>query len=279
MAKFIISGLGDEVSPILSEQMDVFEKLGIQYIETRIVNGLNVSKLTIEQARSAKAELDNRNFKVSAVSSPIGKTYITEIFDAEIELFKHVVEVARIFETKYIRIFSFFIPDGEEAEKYRQEVIDRLRILADIAEQNNIILLLENDKGVYGDSPERLLDIFKTINSSNILLTLDAPNFIKAGYEAYPNAFDTLYDYIGYVHAKDSMDNKIIVPFGTGDTQALEYLKRLNEKDFEYFLALEPHVHEIQGLEASYEQYNLEVNRSSAFQIAYRFFSDVLEKV
>lgn len=279
MARFIISGLGDEVSPILSEQMDVFEKLGIKYIETRVINGLNVSKLSIEQAKAAKAELESRGFKVSAVSSPIGKTYITEPFDEVLELFKHVVDIAKIFETNYIRIFSFFIPEGEEPEKYRHEVINRLKVMSDIAEQNNITLLHENEKGVYGDSPERLLDLFKAVDSSHLLLTLDAPNFIKAGYEPYPKAFEMLYDYIGYVHLKDSMKDKTIVPFGTGDTHGLEYLRRLNEKDFQCFLALEPHVHEIQGLEESYEKNNIEKSRSSTFELAYRFFMDVYEKI
>jgi sugar phosphate isomerase/epimerase len=279
MARFIISGLGDEVSPILSEQMDVFEKLGIKYIETRVINGLNISKLTTEQAEEAKTELDSRGFKVSAVSSPIGKTYITEPFEEVLELFKHVVHIAKIFETNYIRIFSFFIPESEEPEKYRQEVINRLKIMVSIAEQNNIILLHENDKGIYGDSPKRLLDIFKTVNSNNLLLTLDAPNFIKSGYEAYPKAFEMLYDYIGYVHLKDSMNDKTIVPFGTGDTHGLEYLRRLNEKDFQCFLALEPHVHEIQGLEESYKKNSMEKSRSSTFELAYRSFLDVYEKI
>lgn len=279
MAGFIFSGLGDEISPVLSEQMDTFEKLGIKYIETRVVNGVNVSKLTIDQAKAAKGELDSRGFKVSAVSSPIGKTFITEAFDEELKLFKHVVEVAKIFESNYIRIFSFFIPEGEAPEKYREEVISRLKVMVEIAEENNITLLHENEKGVYGDSPERLLDMFKSINSNNLKLTLDAPNFIKAGYEVYPKAFDMLYDYIGYVHLKDSLNDKTIVPFGTGETHALEYLRRLNDKDFQCFLALEPHVHEIKGLEESYEKHDMEKSRSNSFKLAYKFFIDVYEKI
>lgn len=279
MAEFVISGLGDEVSKILSEQLDTFKQLGIDYIETRVIDGLNVSELTIEQAEAAKAEIDKKGMKVSAVSSPIGKSSITEPFEEKLELFRHVLEVAKIFGTNFIRVFSFYIPGNADAGIFRPEVMSRLKTMVKLAEQKDITLLVENDIGVYGDSPGRLLDLFQTIGSSNMRLTFDGPNFIKAGYEAYPEAFDMLYDYIGYVHIKDSLSNKTIVPFGKGDTCALEYLKRLNKKDYKYFLALEPHVHEIEGLESCYEKHGLEKSRSSAFQLAYKFFEDILARV
>lgn len=279
MAEFIISGLGDEVSKVLSEQMDTFEKLGIKYIETRGINGLNVSELTTDQAKEAKAEMDKRGFRVSALSSPIGKSKITEPFEEKLELFKHVVEVAKIFEAKYIRIFSFFIPEGEKPEDYRKEVMKRIRTLLDIAIENDLTLLVENERGVYGDSPERLLDIFKTMGSPSILMILDGPNFIKAGYEPYPKAFNMLYDYIGYVHIKDSLKDKTIVPFGKGDTHALEYLKRLKNKNGSCFLTMEPHVHEIKGFEEYYEKRGMEKNRAAAFQLAYESFVEILKQL
>jgi hypothetical protein len=42
---------------------------------------------------------------------------------------------------------------------------------------------------------------------------------------------------------------------------------------------MEPHVHEIQGLEPYFEKYGLAPGRPSAFKLAYRFFEDVYRSI
>lgn len=93
---------------------------------------------------------------------------ITDDFEPHLDLFKHTVEIAKILNVNYIRIFSFFIPEGEDPLKYRDEVIKRMKQFVEIAEEAGIILLHENEKDIYGDTPERCLDLFKTINSENL---------------------------------------------------------------------------------------------------------------
>lgn len=64
-------------------------------------------------------------------------------------------------ETPYIRMFSFFIPAGETPETYRDEVFERLQKFVDYAKQENVILLHENEKEIYGDNAKRCLEIMK----------------------------------------------------------------------------------------------------------------------
>src|SRR5690606_20606824 len=118
MAKFILSAFADEIDPDLKVQMDVLEEHGIEYIEMRGVNGKNVVEHTLDEIKEIKQQLDERGFKISAVGSPIGKIKITDDFAPHLDLFHHTLEIAKILEAPYIRMFSFFIPKGENPDNY-----------------------------------------------------------------------------------------------------------------------------------------------------------------
>ena len=102
-----------------------------------------------------------------------------------------------------MRIFSFFVPQGE-AEKHREKVLDQMGKMAEIAEKEGVVLLHENEKDIYGDVPERCLDVLKTVNSKNLRAVFDPANFVQCGVEDNAAAFDMLSDYIVYMHIKDS---------------------------------------------------------------------------
>ncbi|MBE3101617.1 MAG: TIM barrel protein, partial [Firmicutes bacterium] len=125
MYQFILSAFSDEIDSDLKVQMDVLDQHNIKHIEMRGVNGSSLVSYTLDQVKEIKRQLDKRGFKVSAIGSPIGKIKITDEFEPHLELFKHTLEIARILETSYIRMFSFFIPQGEDPSIYRDEVIKR----------------------------------------------------------------------------------------------------------------------------------------------------------
>ncbi|UUZ96751.1 hypothetical protein LJK87_22270 [Paenibacillus sp. P25] len=107
-----LTGFADEISPDLEVQLDVLASEGISHLELRGVWGKNVLDLTDEEVGRVKARLSERGFKVSSIGSPIGKIKITDPFEPHIERFRRAVYVAREMEAPYIRIFSFFIPEG-----------------------------------------------------------------------------------------------------------------------------------------------------------------------
>ena len=162
MGRFILSAFADEIADDLRTQMDVLDEHGIKYIEMRGVNGKNITSHSLDEVREIKRQLDARGFKISAVGSPLGKIKITDDFAAHLELFKHTLKIAQILETRYIRIFSFYLPEQEEPSKYRNDVMKRLEEFIAEAEGTGITLLHENEKDIYGDIPERCLDLFKT---------------------------------------------------------------------------------------------------------------------
>ena len=63
---------------------------------------------SLEEVKEIKRQLDEQGIKLSSRGSPIGKIQIIEAFDEHFELEKKTVEIAKIMETPYIRMFSFF---------------------------------------------------------------------------------------------------------------------------------------------------------------------------
>ena len=100
---FKLTGLGDEISFYLEEQMDVLESEGIKHIELRGVGAKGVLDLNNEDIKEIKEQLDARGFAISAIASPIGKIGIEDDFDPHLERFKKAMDVAHAFETPYIR--------------------------------------------------------------------------------------------------------------------------------------------------------------------------------
>ncbi len=243
MSKFVITGFSDEIADDLKTQMDELDQLGVKHIEMRGVNGKPLVKHSPDEVRLIKNELDKRGFKVSAIGSPIGKTKITEDFEPCLELFKHIVEIAKILDTEYIRVFSFYIPEGESPEQHREEVMKRFKTFVNVLEGSSLVLLHENECGIYGDTPERCMDLFKTINSKHLKAIIDIGNFVKCGVENNVEAYKFLKNEIVYVHVKDaSPEEKHFLPIGEGKGMAKELFTALNNDEFEGFLSIEPHL-------------------------------------
>lgn len=243
MSKFILSAFADEIDSDLKTQMDVLEQHGIYHIEMRGVNGKNLVNHSLDEVKEIKKTLDQRGFKISAVGSPIGKIKITDEFAPHLDLFKHTIEIAKILETHYIRMFSFFIPEGENPAIYREEVMSRWSKFIEAAKGSGLTLLHENEKEIYGDTPERCLDILKTMNSSDLKAIFDPANFVQCDVKTYPEAFDLLKDQVVYLHIKDAVyAGHHVTPAGEGDGKIKEILKELHNRGFNGFLSLEPHL-------------------------------------
>lgn len=248
MAEFVLSAFADEYSPKFDEQIEGLKLNGVKYMEIRGVDGKNIADVTIDEAKVLKQKLDDNGLAVSSMGSPIGKIKITDPFEPHLESLKHIIELAKIFSCDRIRMFSFYIPDGEKPEDYRSQVMERLGKMLEIANDSGITLCHENEKGIYGDTALRCLDIQKEFNSA-IKLIFDHANFVCCDDEPYPYAFEMLKDYIYYLHIKDATEDKKMAPAGKGIGRIPETIDRLRGYDHTYVLTVEPHLQVFKGLD------------------------------
>lgn len=276
MSKFTISGFADEISPILNEQMDALDKTGIRHIEIRRADGKNIAALTEEEAAEMSGRLSARGYKISALGSPLGKIKMNEDFEAHFEVFRHCLRLAGIFGARYIRMFSFYPPEGESVVPYRDEVMRRWERFMKEAEGTGVTLLHENEKGIFGDIPERCLDLAKTVG---VGLIFDPANFIQSGAVTYPDGFEMLAPYIKYMHVKDCVAaTGKVVPSGQGDGHLAEILSALDRSGFEGFLSLEPHLGNFEGF-SELEPDSPFAKLPPSGERSYRIAADALFKV
>ncbi|CAM3231263.1 fructoselysine 3-epimerase [Arthrobacter ulcerisalmonis] len=250
-ATWPLSGFGDEVDPDPNVQAAVLLALGASHIEVRSAWGVNVSELSTEQVKELKVILDGAGLKVSAVASPIGKVDISLPVAHEVDRLKQIISVAKTLETPYIRIFSYFRAETQSAEDIREDVMERMAALAAEAEAAGVVLLHENEKGIYGDTPEHVLDLLQTVNSPALRMAWDNANFVQVGAKPFTDGYDKLRPYLEYFQVKDAIAaTGEVVPAGKGDGELDATIAALKADGYSGFASLEPHLasaHELGG--------------------------------
>jgi sugar phosphate isomerase/epimerase len=238
-----LTGFADEISPVLAEQLETLAQESIDHMELRSVWNTNVLDLVDDELDKVKSATAECGIRVSSIGSPIGKVPVTDPFGPHLERFRRALRAADVMGAPYIRVFSFFIPDGQEPEQYREEVIDRLGIMAGEAEDSGVTLLHENEKDIYGDVPSRCLDILAGVDSPALRAAWDAANYVQCGIRPYREGYASLRPYIEYVHVKDAISgSNTVVPAGEGDGQLPETLYALRASGFDGYFSLEPHL-------------------------------------
>ena len=247
MAKFELSAFTDEYSPEIDKQIEGMLKNGIHYTELRGVDGKNVSEIDVAKAKEVKAKLEANGLEVWSIGSPLGKIKLTDDIEKHLELTKHCAELANIFGTPRMRVFSFYVPNTTDIAPYRTQVMDWMGRMLEVAKAEGAILCHENEKGIYGEKIEGCVDIQKTFGGEYKCI-FDPANFLQADVKPYPDAFSALGDSIYYMHIKDCDAAKTIVPAGKGLGGIPEILRELNKREGQMVLTLEPHLTIFKGL-------------------------------
>jgi sugar phosphate isomerase/epimerase len=238
-----LSGFADEISPDLDEQVATLQAEDMQYLELRGVWDKNVAELSDDEVRRVRATLERAGIAVSAIGSPIGKINISDDFEPHYRAFQRVLDIAHQLNAPYIRIFSFFLPQQEDPSQYRNAVLDRLERIVRLAEGTGVTLVHENEKQIYGDTPERCHDLLSSINSPTLRATWDPANFVQCGVRPYPDGYNLLRPFIAYVHVKDArLADGQVVPAGEGDGEVRKTIRALRDSGFDGFFSLEPHL-------------------------------------
>ena len=249
-----ISAFGDEIAEDFEEQLRVLNQLGIPLIDIRAAWAVNCSLFTGEHISRIKGLCAQYGIAVACLGSPIGKSPITEPLEIECERLKRIGDTAHQLGTENIRLFSFYPAAGESADAALQESIDRLGTLTEIAAENSLQLLLENEKGVVGDMPERCLEIMRAIDSPHLRFIWDPANFVQCGVSDQVNQWwEALHPTVAYVHIKDALlpdesslgngeARSVVTVAGEGDGQVGLLLSRLEEAGYAGVLSLEPHL-------------------------------------
>ena len=245
MKQFTLAAFADEAGSDVEVQIRALQENGVPCLEIRGVGDKNITALTVDEAKELKKRLDDAGISVWSIGSPLGKISVGDEFAPHLDTFKHTLELSRVLGAGNIRMFSFFCPKGEAAY-CRDIVFERLHQFCAAAQGSGITLCHENEKGIYGDTADRCLDILR--NFPAIKAVYDPANFLQCGEDTI-RAWELLEPYIAYMHVKDVREDGVVVPAGQGHGRIPELLERY-EKIGGQVLTLEPHLAVFKGLDA-----------------------------
>lgn len=239
-----IYAFADEASANIDEQIKAMKENRLDGLEIRNVDGVNIAEISDRKAKEVRKKLDNACLRVWTVGSPIGKIDIEkDDFALHTEKFKRTLELADILGAENVRLFSFFTP-AENRDSYKDKVIERLGTFCEIAKGSGITLCHENEKGIYGDTPERCLEIHKALPEMKAIF--DPANYVQCGVDTL-QAWELLKGYVKYLHIKDALADGSVVPAGKGIGNVkyiLDDFKKLGGNS----VTVEPHLTVFAGL-------------------------------
>lgn len=220
----MISVINDEISSNIIEVIETLNKVNLKLIELRKIDNNYLFQIDSSKLLEYKRELDKNNIKVSLIDSPIGKGKFSH--EKEEELLDKYIKISKLFNSRYLRIFTDVSDDiNEGLKKYN-----------DKAKENNIILLIENEPNTYGEHYNNLLNLMSN-NYSNIRLLYDAENYYSIKID-YIKAFSLLKPYIKYIHLRDKKYNDYVY-FFDGEIEIKKILSLIDE---DTIVSLETHL-------------------------------------
>lgn len=278
MVPFKLSAFADEADPYSAGQIQALTENGIPYIELRGLESGPAIALSDKSAKELKARFDAAGVSVWAMGSPIGKICVTDPFLPHLEQFRRTLELGQIFGAKCVRMFSFYLPKGDEDRpKYRDQVLERLHILVEEAKGSGLILCHENEKDIYGEKAPECLDLLQSV--PGLRAVFDPANFVQAGQDTL-EAWDLLAPYVEYMHIKDALENgKVVVP-GRGIGHVPELVEKFGAQGGRV-LSIEPHLAIFAGLsQLEREQRSIKEDiypsKRAAFDVAVNALKDII---
>ena len=244
MAK--LSAFADEVTEGFRGQVEFLAKEKVGYIEPRFIDKKNIMDLNQGELKEARQMVQDHGLKVSAIGSPIGKVKLDEPFEPHLDKFKHAVELAQFFATPFIRMFSYYAPEGKNIDDYRDQVMERMAAKVEVVQDVDVTMVHENEAHIYGHSAENCADLIRTVGSPKLALAYDPANFVWG--EKSTNNVETCWPvmkpYVVHIHIKDwKLGSKDVgsVP-GEGDGQIKELLAELAAMNYDGCMTMEPHL-------------------------------------
>lgn len=277
MENIKIYAFADEANANMGGQIAAMKRNRLSGLEIRGIDGQNVSDITIQKAKEVRNALTTNGLITWSVGSPIGKIGIKDDFSAHLDKLKHTLEVAEILGAENIRMFSFYIPKGENGDDYSQTVLERVGRMLEAAKPYGINLCHENEKGIFGDIPDRCELLHKTF--PGLLGVFDPANFVQCGVDTL-DAWRSLKPYTYYMHIKDAKKSGFVVPAGKGDGNLVHIVNDYVKSGGKHF-TVEPHLAILDGfkkLENSEEQSEfMYENNDVAFDTACNALKDILK--
>jgi len=221
---------------------------GIEFFELKRVHHKRVPGISDDEVRIVQNVLRSNGVTLSTLSPGLFKIPLDdELIEQELgRKFDATIALADRLATRSIVIFGFERDNRRSEADALRQIIDVFGRVAVRAEQEGLVLFLENDRGLWAESPEALYRIMTGVSSSALRLNWDPCNLIGAHPDKpYPTCYDLVSKFVGHMHLKDATitaDGGVgHAMMGSGDVDWVGQFERLYREGYKGFCVIEPH--------------------------------------
>ena len=277
------TGFADEAGSDIRTQVEATKELGWQYIESRNIDGTNIHDISNGDFNGVCNYLEETGIKISCFGSEISNwkkdVRNQSDLDLNMEQLKRAVPRMKRLNCKYLRGMSFTQIQGEkpDTKEIRELVVENLKKVVQICEDNGIIYLHENCMNFGGLSQDHTLYLIDQIKSPAFKLIFDTGNPVNTwDHLQYPpiekqkswDFYRAVKKHIEYIHIKDCIyqkegdglfaESEYVWP-GHGHGDVKKILTDLVETCYDGFISIEPH------MAAVFHDAHADVNQSDPY--------------
>ena len=260
------SGFADEAGDSIDIQIRATQELGWHFIESRNIEGVNLTDITDEKFEEVADKLKTAGITVHCFGSAIANwgtdPRSEEDFLKSLASLKRAVPRMKRLGSRIIRGMSFGIvrdaqPDSPELEK---KIFEKMRALVRVCEENDVIYVHENCMNYGGLSYEHTLKLLEAVDSPNFRLAFDTGNPVGSDFHVGKppyrkqrswEFYQHVKELIVHVHIKDCIyleETGGIFPKlehtfpGEGNGDVRQIVKDLLLRGYEGVFSIEPHL-------------------------------------
>lgn len=258
-----ISIINDEISDKMCEVINFLRINKLHYVELRSFNKTNIANISLRKLNRYAQQFKKNGIDVSCIASPLLKwelnnkqlkeiknsQQISHFFVKNNDSYEKIFKIADIFNTKYIRIFSYF-----QYFDFKISDLDiTMRQLIILAKKYDKVLLMENEPICNISDLNHLQKFINKYGDKRIKILFDLGNIYKQGKRLNYNELNKIKKHIVYTHIKDysfkERDYKIL---GEGDINYKKFISWIEKEiKHDFFYSLETHVSSFNRLKNS----------------------------
>jgi sugar phosphate isomerase/epimerase len=260
------TGFADEAGNSIDVQIKATRELGWSFIESRSVDGVNLTDITDEQFDRVCEKLAAADIRINCLGSAVANwsrdPRSEEDFEHSVKALRRAIPRMERLGTNMIRGMSFAVVRDEEPDSPELEtmIFIKMRHLVQMCEEAGILYLHENCMNYGGMSYQHTLRLLDNVRSPNLKLVFDTGNPVftdrrlgpkpyrkQSSWEFYSN----VREWIHYVHIKDgryTRESNGIFPEveytfpGEGDGDVARIVRDLLQTGYDGGFSIEPHL-------------------------------------
>ncbi|MBI3909822.1 MAG: sugar phosphate isomerase/epimerase [Armatimonadetes bacterium] len=216
-----VSIFSDEVSADFKEAVRLSAEAGATGLELRgHMFGKSIAAIDNNDVARIKDLCASYGAQVAVIGSPVGKCDMTDPEECRQHqvLFRRMVELAHAFDTRLIRGFALWHPDGERAleqvrpnlDEHLPRIVAFLQPIIQVAEIEGVRFCLETEgTTMVGTCAEarKVMDALGNLPALGV--AWDINNGLSCGESPYPEGYELIRHKVYHVHVKPNAEKSL----------------------------------------------------------------------